>query len=48
MKKESEKAIKELAEKGGRSEKADDALKYTQAALNLSHLLAVLDNMEKR
>ena len=48
MKTESENAIKALAKKGGETEKADEALKYTQAALNLAHVLATLDNMENR
>lgn len=48
MKTESENAIKSLAEKGGKAEKADDALKFTQAALNLAHTLATLDNMGKK
>jgi len=45
MKEASEKAIKELAKKGGDAEKSDDALKYTQAALNLAHVLATLHNI---
>ena len=48
MKEESENAIKALAKKGGEAEKADDALKYTQAALNLAHVLATLYNMSKK
>ena len=47
MKTESENAIKILAKKGGEAEKADDALKLTQAALNLAHVLATIYNMKK-
>ena len=47
MKEESEKAIKVLAEKVTEDVKPDEALKYTQAALNLAHVLATLDNMKK-
>lgn len=36
-----EKAIKLLAEKITSDVKADDALKFTQAALNLAHVLQV-------
>lgn len=39
---EIEKAIKLLAEKITESVKADDALKFTQAALNLAHTEATL------
>lgn len=45
MKLETEKAIQVLAEKVTKDIKADDALKFTQAALNLAHVLATLDNM---
>ena len=38
MKNEIEKAIKLLAEKITNDVKADDALKFTQAALNLAHV----------
>ena len=48
MKQESESAIKVLAAKITNDIKADDALKFTQAALNLAHVLATLDNMNKR
>ena len=48
MKEECETAIKALAKKGGDTEKSDDALKYTQAALNLAHVLATLDNLDNR
>ena len=47
MKEATEAAIKVLAEKVKSDMKSDDALKYTQAALNLAHVLATLDNMRK-
>jgi hypothetical protein len=44
MKEDIEKAIKLLAGKGSDAVvKSDDALKYTQAALNLAHVLATLN-----
>jgi len=39
-------AIKLLAEKIVNETKADDALKYTQAALNLAHVLQVFAQTE--
>ena len=47
MTKELEQAIKLLAEKVDKSVKSEDALRFTQAALNLAHVLATLDNMKK-
>lgn len=47
MKQELEKAIKNAAEKASLAEKADDALKFTQAALNAAHALITIANMEK-
>ena len=47
MKAETEKAIKLLAGKVTEDTKSEDALRYTQAALNLAHVLATLDNMKK-
>jgi len=41
MKEAVEKAVKELAGKITVNVKSDDALKYTQAALNLMHVLQV-------
>jgi hypothetical protein len=38
-------AIKLLAEKVDGSVKSEDALRYTQAALNLTHVLAVFSNI---
>lgn len=46
MKEATEAAIKVLAEKVTANMKSDDALKYTQAALNLAHVLATIDNMK--
>ena len=46
MKAEVEKAIKLLAEKVNAQVKSEDALRFTQAALNLAHVLATLDNMK--
>jgi hypothetical protein len=45
MKDEIEYAIKILTGMINASMKSDDALKITQAALNLTHALAMLDNM---
>ncbi len=36
------KAIESLADKGGNVVKADEALKFTQAALNAAHAIQVL------
>jgi hypothetical protein len=47
MTKEIEQAIKLLAEKVDKSVKSEDALRFTQAALNLAHVLATIDNMKK-
>jgi hypothetical protein len=46
MKNEIETAIKLLSEKIDKSVKSDDALRFTQAALNLAHVLATLNNMK--
>lgn len=46
MRNEIERAIKLLAEKVDASVRSEDALRYTQAALNLAHVLAVLNNMK--
>ena len=40
-------AIKLLAEKVSGEIKSDDALKFTQSALNLAHVNAVLSNIVK-
>ena len=47
MKNEIETAIKLLSEKIDKSVKSEDALRFTQAALNLAHVLATMDNMKK-
>jgi hypothetical protein len=44
MKTEIAVAIKLLAQKINSDIKADDALKYTQAALNLAHVTATIEN----
>ena len=46
MKTEVEKAIKLLAEKVDAQVKSEDALRFTQAALNLAHVLATLKALE--
>jgi len=46
MKNEIETAIKLLAEKIDKSVMSEDALRFTQAALNLAHVLATLNNMK--
>jgi len=47
MKETIEKAVKLLAGKITKDVKSDDALRYTQAALNLEHVLAVKNNLER-
>lgn len=42
------KAIEVLAKKITDDVKSDDALKYTQAALNLAHVLSVKDNIKRQ
>ncbi len=46
MKETIEKAIKLLAEKITTDVKSEDALRFTQAALNLEHVLQVKDTIE--
>lgn len=46
MKEKLEAAIKYAAEKASEAKTADEALKYTQAALNAAHALATLFNMK--
>lgn len=41
-----EAAIKSLIQQATDNVRADDAMKYTQAALNLAHVLATIDNMK--
>lgn len=47
MEKEIEKAVKFLAEKITGDIKSEDALRYTQAALNLEHVLSVHSSIKK-
>ena len=47
MKNEIETAIKLLSEKINQSVKSEDALRFTQAALNLAHVLATINNMKR-
>ena len=46
MKEAIEKAVKLLAEKINTEVKSEDALRFTQAALNLEHVLQVKQNIE--
>lgn len=46
MKEEIESAIKLLAKKITPDVKSEDALRFTQAALNLEHVLAVKHNID--
>ena len=39
-------AIRANAEKATNAKSADDALKYSQAALNVAHVLATLENVK--
>ena len=47
MKNETEKAIKLLSEKITGDIKPDEAMKFTQSALNLAHVLAIIYSMKK-
>ena len=48
MKYEIETAIKTLAQQAEKCQgKADEAMKYSQAALNLTHVVAMLSNNQK-
>jgi hypothetical protein len=40
-------AIKKLAEKAGETKDSGDAMRLSQAALNLAHVLATFNNMCK-
>jgi hypothetical protein len=42
-----ERAVKLLAEKINKDVKSEDALRFTQAALNLEHVLAVKNNIKQ-
>lgn len=46
MKEKLEEAIKAAAEKAAQSKNADEALKFTQAALNAVHALSTLSNIK--
>lgn len=48
MKNETETAVKLLTTKITTEVKADEALKYTQSALNLAHVLAIIDTINNR
>lgn len=48
MKTEIETAIKNLTQKTTGDVKAEDALKFTQSALNLAHVLATLGNIQSK
>ena len=46
MKDAIEKAVKTLAGKADSSETHDEAMKYSQSVLNLTHALATIDNIK--
>jgi len=48
MEKAIESAVKLLAEKITTDVKSEDAMRFTQAALNLAHILAVKANIEQQ
>ena len=48
MEKAIEKAVKLLAEKITADVKSEDALRFTQAALNIQHVLAVKADIERQ
>jgi len=47
MKYEIEKAIKSLTQKAENSQDQDEAMKYSQAVLNLAHAIATLGGNER-
>jgi hypothetical protein len=47
MKHEIETAVQSLAHKAEKSKSQDEAMKYSQAALNLAHAIATLGNNER-
>jgi hypothetical protein len=47
MKTVTEKAVKAMIEKSEKSKDANDALKFSQAALNMAHALATFNHAEK-
>ena len=48
MKEAVEKAMKSLAEKAEKDTESVDALRNTQAALNLAHVLSLTDEISRR
>ena len=48
MKTEIESAIKALIEKSKAAEKPNDATQFAQAALNLAHVLATVENVQNK
>ena len=42
-----ETAMKKLTEKSAETKIAGEAMQFSQAALNLAHVLATLDNLKK-
>jgi hypothetical protein len=46
MKEKLEEAIKAVATKAAETKSADEALKFTQAALNAAHALVALHNLK--
>ncbi len=48
MRSKLEKAIEQLADKINKEVKADEALKYTQAALNAAHTIHVIESEKKK
>ena len=46
MKEQLEKAIRAAAEKAAETKSADEALKFTQAALNAAHALITITNIK--
>lgn len=46
MKEKLEEAVKSNAEKATQTKSADEALKFTQAALNAAHALATINNIK--
>ena len=48
MKDEIEKAIKLLAEKIVKDVKSEDAMRFSQSALNLAHVLSILDHINRK
>ena len=47
MKEATEAALKAMIAQATSNVRSDDAMKYTQAALNLAHVLATIDNMKR-